>query len=144
MKEENKIRQLLALDREILQVAEHLAKLKDERNVLEKVVERIVADQGYKETTLDTGEQVVLTAKLHASKRGECDLSEFHAMLRAHGLGDFIREAVSPQRLSGWIREIEREQKEISSNPNDYLPKALREAINVYRKTGVHFRGVRK
>lgn len=90
-------------------------------------------DEGY-ESVNALGYTYSLVEKTKYSKKSEADLADagvdFFDVLRGEGLGDLIKETVSPQTLNSAIAQVVEENGGV-------LPDALSEVVNLYETTEI-------
>lgn len=115
-----------ALDKETKDNNAAIDKLKAE--IAEMMIDEDIPNQGY-------GDYVYsLQDKVKYSKRGDAQLMEkgldFFEVLREQGLGDLIKETVSP-------RSLQSAMKEIADENDGELPPELDEVVSSYEMTDI-------
>lgn len=115
-----------ALDKETKDNNAAIDKLKAE--IAEMMIDEDIPSQGY-------GDYVYsLQDKVKYSKRGDAQLMEkgldFFEVLREQGLGDLIKETVSP-------RSLQSAMKEIADENDGELPPELDEVVSSYEMTDI-------
>lgn len=115
-----------ALDKETKDNNAAIDKLKAE--IAEMMIDEDIPSQGY-------GDYVYsLQDKVKYSKRGDAQLMEkgldFFEVLREQGLGDLIKETVSP-------RSLQNAMKEIADENDGELPPELDEVVSSYEMTDI-------
>lgn len=115
-----------ALDKETKDNNAAIDKLKAE--IAEMMIDEDIPSQGY-------GDYVYsLQDKVKYSKRGDAQLMEkgldFFEVLREQGLGDLIKEIVSP-------RSLQSAMKEIADENDGELPPELDEVVSSYEMTDI-------
>jgi len=132
-------------DHPMLDAAERLKQLRDEKDALEEDLKRVNA--GIQETDRElcdimaqeetpsfthAGFQYSLTTKLRASAKAGLK-PEFFTALREKGAGDLIQETINANTLSSFV-------KEQMAETDDALPAWLEPYVNVYPQISVSVR----
>lgn len=137
------------MQNDMLNVAEKLKALRDQKSALEEQVKAINAeieetDQRLCDIMVDSetqnfthaGVQFSLTSKVRASAIAERKQDLFYA-LRKNGFGSLIQENVNANSLSAFVKEQIEEA-------GDELPYWLEDLVNVYQHNTVSMRKARK
>ena len=115
-----------ALDKETKDNNAAIDKLKAE--IAEMMIDEDIPSQGYGDYAYS------LQDKVKYSKRGDAQLMEkgldFFEVLREQGLGDLIKETVSP-------RSLQSAMKEIADENDGELPPELDEVVSSYEMTDI-------
>lgn len=132
-------------DNPMLQAAELLKQLRDQKDDLEERLKKVNASIDEAEKDLSdmmaeaetpnfthSGFMYILTTKTRASARAGMK-AELFAALRENGAGDMIQETVNANTLSSYVKE------QMSEN-GDKVPDWLDPYVSVFQPTGVSVR----
>ena len=113
-----KIKRIIQLKKELDELDAKTKKLKAEFDALEPEVISYLEQEGLDRVTMD-GKTVSVRRQLWASVNKENPFAL--DILRDQGLADFIEEKVNSQRISGFVREFEKNGQDIPTWCNDAL-----------------------
>lgn len=121
-----KVKRIIEIKKQLDELDAQTKKLKAEFDALEPEVITYLEQEGLDRVTLD-GRTVSIRRQLWASVNKENPFAL--DILRDNGLEGFIEEKVNSQRISGYIREFEKNGQEI--------PEWCKEALNLTEKFNV-------
>ncbi len=113
-----KIKRIIELKKQLDELDAQTKKLKAEFDALEPEVISYLEQEGLDRVTMD-GRTVFVRRQLWASVKKDNPFAL--DILRDHGLEDFIEEKVNSQRISGFVREFDKNGEEIPDWCNDAL-----------------------
>lgn len=121
-----KVKRIVAIKNQLDELDAQMRALKAEYDKLEPEVIEYMTSEGIQNLAVD-GRTVYVKRQIWASVNKENPFAL--DILRDNGLGDFIEEKVNSQRISAYVREFEKEGKEI--------PSWCLEALNITEKFSV-------
>lgn len=126
----DRVKELLAVEEQIERVESDLKGLKERAEKLDEEVQSLFCEHGIQNIGVG-GKTVYMSRQTWTSVRPERK-EEARKVLEALGLGDFVKESVSGQQLSAWVRE--------RIDQNETIPPELQECIRVTEKLSIRVR----
>ena len=140
-------RRLVKFDLQIQKAEEKVKDLKAKRRSLElTLLDRWLKEQP-RNVALAEGPTLTLRRDVHVSKRGGVSTEHLIRALKESGLEWITGETYNAARLKAYVKEQEREAEEERNepvNPEDVLPDAVRELVNVHESTKIVVQGKHK
>ena len=133
-------RTLVFIDLEIEKAEQHTKELKKWRKQFEEVILNEWLTEQPRNVSLAEGPTLQLRRDIHVSKKGGVESEKLVAALKESGLEWITGETYNAARLKAWVKEQEKEAEEQRNepvNPEEILPEAVRELVNIHESTKI-------